>query len=151
MPPQPFSDGRFEAHDADRTGIGLELIRDCSRHLGGIASPAFHLDQDRNTARNQVEQLAHPGNMLPAIEQLLAGKDRRWCGFDRQRRCAQSPQIMVVEHHDLAVARQANVAFDARADFQRGTEGCKAIFGNAGAMESAMREPHYPWVERVRL
>ena len=53
---------------------------------------------------------------------------------------------MIVEHHDLAVARQAYVAFDARADVQCGAECGQAVFGNAGSVEPAMREPHYPWI-----
>ena len=53
---------------------------------------------------------------------------------------------MVVKHHDLTVAGQADVAFDACASIERGAECSQAIFGNAGAVESAMREPHYPWI-----
>jgi hypothetical protein len=51
---------------------------------------------------------------------------------------------MVVEHHDLAVAGQAHVAFDARAGIQCSAKGSQAIFGDAGAVESAMRKPHGP-------
>ena len=58
---------------------------------------------------------------------------------------------MIVKHHDLIIGRKANVAFDARAQIERSTESCKAIFGNAGAVEPAMCEPHWPWIKQVRL
>jgi hypothetical protein len=58
---------------------------------------------------------------------------------------------MIVEDHDLIIAGQADVALDTGADFQRRSKGGKTILGNAGTVEPAMREPHYPWVKRVRL
>jgi hypothetical protein len=58
---------------------------------------------------------------------------------------------MIMEHHDLAVTRQADVTFDARACFDCGTERRHAVFRNAGAMEPAMREPHRPGIELVRI
>ena len=53
---------------------------------------------------------------------------------------------MVVKDHDLTVTGQTDIAFYARANIERGTECSQAIFRNAGPVESAMREPHGPWI-----
>jgi len=38
---------------------------------------------------------------------------------------------MIVKDHDLIISRKANVALDACAQIERGTERSKAVFGNA--------------------
>ena len=84
--------------------------------------------------------------MLFAVEQALTRKHRCRSRFHRQRRGAEPPQIMVVKDNDLAITRQADVAFDARAQIKRGAEGGQAVFRNARSVEPAMREPFRPGV-----
>src|SRR5687768_16991321 len=99
----------------------------------------FNLNEERYPACNQLEQLTEVRNMLPTVEKLLAGNYRRRRGFDCQSRGAKPSQVMIVEHHYLAVNRQADIAFDAGARFHCCAERRQAVFGNAGAVKPAMR------------
>ena len=50
---------------------------------------------------------------------------------------------MIVENDELPVTRQADIAFDSGADFERALEGGHTVFRDSRAMEPAVREPHW--------
>ena len=57
-----------------------------------------------------------------------------------------------MEHDDLVVGRQPEIAFDARADLERGGEREQAVFGKSGAIvQAAVREPLRAGIERIRI
>ena len=57
-----------------------------------------------------------------------------------------------MEHEDLVVGRQPEVAFDTGAKLQRGGEGEQAILGESGTMmQAAVREAGRAGIERIRL
>ena len=140
MPAEPFPDGRFETHDPDRPFVTLQSIRYGSTDPRGITAPAFHLYQQRNATGDRGKQFVQGRDAFAAVEQLLSAQHLGLCRFDRQCRCTQAAQVMVVKDHHLPIGRQAYIALDTGTGFNGRAKRREAIFGNARPVQPAMRE-----------
>ena len=74
------------------------------------------------------------------------------CRFtDCHRASAQSQSIAVVEYDDAVVGREPEIAFDPRAELERGGKGDQAVLGKLRAkMQAPMGEARRPGIERIR-
>jgi len=70
---------------------------------------------------------------------------------DPKRTPADAQRVRVMKDDDLVVRSQSQIALDARAKPERGSERDQAVLGKARAvMETAVGEPPRAWVQRVR-
>ena len=70
---------------------------------------------------------------------------------DLHRTGALSPTVSIMEHDDLIICSEPQVAFDTRAHFKRSGERDKAIFGKArSVMQAPVSKTGWPRIERVR-
>ena len=138
---------RIEAHDPKRSAIGCKSDGK-SAHPAGHLSLDFDFEEKRHLSGNELEQALKAWNGLIPDAQLSHLLQRRMADVEGAR--AQPPSVGVVEHDDLIIGRQPDVALDTRAHFERRCKGSERVFGHVlPKMQSTVGKAAGTRIERV--